>query len=152
MYWFVVSNCCVYAHIGFLASRSQKNLFFRILANLFRPHLVRMSHIRVFELPRIIHCRRTTTIALYSLPCRTTMPRASRKAAPPTKEAASESHSSAGHKHKKSVPRHKGSKKKAEKESTKKNDKANGMRKSAPESSGGYQRLALLLQLRQVAR
>jgi hypothetical protein len=64
-------------------------------------------------------------------------PRASRKTLPPA--AASESHLSAGHKHKKSAPKNKNSKKKDEKESNKSNkkgDKAIGMRKSPPKSSG----------------
>jgi hypothetical protein len=52
-------------------------------------------------------------------------PQASRKTTPPA--AASESHLSAGHKHKKSVPKNKISKNKDEKESKK---------KSPPESSG----------------
>ena len=46
---------------------------------------------------------------------------------------------SAGHKHKKSAPKNKNSKKKDEKESNKSNkkgDKAIGMRKSPPKSSG----------------
>jgi len=59
-------------------------------------------------------------------------PRASGKTTPPA--AASESHLSRGHKHKKSAP-NKISKKKDEKESNKKGDKAIGMRKLPPESS-----------------
>ena len=131
----------------------RKLLFFWILANLFHPHLlfvqlkchiwglgaVQNYSLRISQdSPQcIIHCRTHTPSLRTHTPTTTMPPRASRKTLPPA--AASESHLSAGHKHKKSAPKNKNSKKKDEKESNKSNkkgDKAIGMRKSPPKSSG----------------